>query len=112
MGRGRNGEGEEFDPLNLLVSIGTVLTLALILLLVMQFADINPVFRFGLLLLAMAIAAMVLVRRSYVRRDRRLSLVTEGPRRPSQRTPCNRRSRTWTWHSRGTHTGRCWHSRS
>jgi hypothetical protein len=81
MGRSRNGEGEEFDPLNLLISIGTVLTLALILLLVMQFADINPVFRFGLLLLAMSIAALVLVRRSYVGKDRRLSSVTEGSKK-------------------------------
>jgi hypothetical protein len=58
-------EDKEFDPLNFLITLGALLTMVLLLLIAMQFALVDPGFRFGLLLLGLAIAALVLIGRSY-----------------------------------------------
>jgi hypothetical protein len=58
-------DGQEFEPLNWLITVGTLLTLLLLLLITLQFAGVEPLFGFGLLLLGLGIAGGLLVRRSY-----------------------------------------------
>ena len=60
-----NADDRELEPLNWLITIGTLLTLVLLLLVALQFAGIDPLFGFGLLLLALGIAGVLLVRHSY-----------------------------------------------
>ncbi len=62
-----NQDDRESGPLNWLITIGTLLTLALLLLILMQFASVDPLLKFGLLLLGLGIAGIILVRRSYFR---------------------------------------------
>ena len=61
-------EDKEFAPLNFLLTVGALLTMVLLLLIAMQFALVDPDIRFGLLLIGLGIAAIVLIGRSYVSR--------------------------------------------
>ena len=73
----RKNDDREFDPLSFLFKIGAVLTAILLLLVALQFALVDPNFRFGLLLLGLGIAAIALIGRSYVKRERQIPFIPE-----------------------------------
>jgi hypothetical protein len=79
LGRWRNDD-QEFDPLNYLITVGALLTIIVLLLVAMQFAIIDPGFRFGLLLLGLGIAALVLIGRSGIGRNQQPSFALEERR--------------------------------
>jgi hypothetical protein len=62
-GRWKNAE-REFDPFNFLFTAGALLTIVLLLLVAVQFAIVDPTIRFGLLMLGLGVAAIVLIGRS------------------------------------------------
>lgn len=70
-------DDREFDPLSFLFKIGALLTAILLLLVALQFALVDPNFRFGLLLLGLGIAAIVLIGRSYVKKVRQIPFIPE-----------------------------------
>ena len=75
---GRWGNDDrEFDPLNFLITIGALLIIILLLLVAVQFAIVDPEIRFGLLLLGLGVAAIVLIGRSSIRKNRQSSFVRE-----------------------------------
>lgn len=80
-GRWRNDDWE-FDPLNYLTKVGALLTIILLLLVAVQFAVVDPDIRFGLLLLGLGVAAIVLIGRSSIRKDRQSIFVTEEHQGP------------------------------
>jgi hypothetical protein len=78
-GRWRSDD-REFDPLNFLIAVGGLLIIILLLLVAVQFASVDPDIRFGLLLLGLGVAAIVLIGRSSIGRNRQPSF-TRGERR-------------------------------
>ena len=70
-------EDREFDPLSYLIAVGAVLMIVVLLLVAMQFAIVDPEIRFGLLMLGLGVAAIVLISRSYRPMDQTASFARE-----------------------------------
>jgi hypothetical protein len=62
----RNNGHREFKWL---IVTGTLLFLTLLLLILMQFASVAPILKFGFLLLGLGIAALILIRQSYAEKN-------------------------------------------
>jgi hypothetical protein len=77
-GRWKNDD-REFDLFNFLFKVGALLTIILLLMVVLQFAIVNPEIRFGLLMLGLGVAAIVLIGRSNVGGRQQTSFAREEP---------------------------------
>ena len=77
----------EFNPINYLIKVGALLILILLLVIAMQFALVDPNFRFGLLMLGLAIAAIVLVSRSLKAKGRDHPACAEDRKPPESMNP-------------------------
>jgi hypothetical protein len=66
-----------------LIAVGGLLIIILLLLVAVQFASVDPEIRFGLLLLGLGVAAIVLIGRSSIGRNRQPSFVRGERRGPA-----------------------------
>ena len=69
------------------MKVGALLTLLLILVIALQFALVDPNFRFGLLMLGLGIAAIVLISRSLKAKERGNPVIAEDRKPPDSKNP-------------------------
>jgi hypothetical protein len=81
----RRNNNNDFELLNWLIAIGSLLTLVLLLLILMLFASIDPIVRFALLLIGLGVAALILIHRSNSGKEHLPSFEPEGHVEPEEK---------------------------